>query len=160
MAKEHGALRGNVVKLRNGLSEACCHHTPEPIPRMSIVELVLPRFCRWKRSQDQDSAAFVKDRLKAMLYVLIFRHAGQFSADANPSGTCAATLSGACEYPAANRNWHAKSRWASVRYALLGPTPVMASVMTPKERQHLRQNPLRAMSEAQTKQKSASCEAR
>ena len=37
---------------------------------MSVIEIVFPGFYGWKRSEDEDSAVFVIDRLKGVGYVI------------------------------------------------------------------------------------------
>jgi len=39
---------------------------------VSVIEIVFPGFYGWKRSEDEDSAVFVIDRLKGVGYVLVF----------------------------------------------------------------------------------------
>lgn len=39
---------------------------------VSVIEIVFPGFYGWKRSEDENSAVFVIDRLKGVGYVLVF----------------------------------------------------------------------------------------
>ena len=39
---------------------------------MSVIEIVFPGFYGWKRSEDEDSAVFVIDRLEGVGYVFVF----------------------------------------------------------------------------------------
>lgn len=75
MCKKHGLFF--VYGLRNRNIQKPGHEFPEPVLRVSVIELVLPGLYGRETSQDQDTGVCVKNRVKGVLNVGITRRQGQ-----------------------------------------------------------------------------------
>ena len=61
-----------IYRLRHRFIQEIRKQLPETVLLVSVIEIVFPGFYGWKRSEDEDSAVFVIDRLKGVGYVLVF----------------------------------------------------------------------------------------